>query len=68
METEKVQEGEGETETIDIEGEAQQTELWSLYTDLFENFCFKELDIFQVPLCRFKDIVNLNSSLKKPYY
>ena len=39
IETEKVQEG--ETETVDLEGEGEQAELWSLYTDFLEIFYHK---------------------------
>ena len=41
IETEKVQEG--ETETVDLEGE--QAELWSLYTDFLEIF-YRKSNIF----------------------
>ncbi len=43
IETEKVQEG--ETETVDLEGEGEQTELWSVYTDFLE-ILFNSSNIF----------------------
>jgi hypothetical protein len=45
IETEKAQEG--ETETVDLEGEGEQTELWSVYTDFLE-ILFEELNIYFV--------------------